>query len=98
MDDARIKARVAARERAAAIMELAVLECVEHVDVPLQDAFWDFIRKGLPESTRPESVGRAEAKSTPMTNNEARAFGATLWTQDEHFKGLPGVRYRPVPE
>ena len=28
----------------------------------------------------------------------ARAFGATLWTQDEHFKGLPGVRYRPVPE
>jgi predicted nucleic acid-binding protein len=28
----------------------------------------------------------------------ARAFGATLWTQDEHFKGLPGVRYRPMPE
>ena len=26
----------------------------------------------------------------------ARAFGATLWTQDEHFKGLPGVRYRPA--
>jgi predicted nucleic acid-binding protein len=26
----------------------------------------------------------------------ARAFGATLWTQDEHFKGLPGVRYRPT--
>ncbi len=24
----------------------------------------------------------------------ARAFGATLWTQDEHFQGLPGVRYR----
>ena len=21
--------------------------------------------------------------------------GATLWTQDEHFKGLPGVRYFP---
>jgi predicted nucleic acid-binding protein len=28
----------------------------------------------------------------------ARAFGATLWTQDEHFKGLPGVRYRPMRE
>jgi predicted nucleic acid-binding protein len=28
----------------------------------------------------------------------ARAFGATLWTQDEHFKGLPGVRYRPMPD
>jgi predicted nucleic acid-binding protein len=26
----------------------------------------------------------------------ARAFGATLWTQDEHFEGLPGVRYRPA--
>jgi predicted nucleic acid-binding protein len=24
----------------------------------------------------------------------ARAFGATLWTQDEHFEGLPGVKYR----
>jgi predicted nucleic acid-binding protein len=28
----------------------------------------------------------------------ARAFGATLWTQDEHFKGLPGVRYRLMRE
>ena len=24
----------------------------------------------------------------------ARGFGATLWTQDADFKGLPGVRYR----
>ena len=23
----------------------------------------------------------------------ARARNATLWTQDEHFKGLPGVKY-----
>jgi predicted nucleic acid-binding protein len=23
----------------------------------------------------------------------ARAYDATLWTQDEHFKGLSGVRY-----
>jgi toxin FitB len=23
----------------------------------------------------------------------ARAHGATLWTQDEHFNGIPGVRY-----
>lgn len=28
----------------------------------------------------------------------ARAYGATLWTQDEHFKGLPGIRYRPMRE
>lgn len=26
----------------------------------------------------------------------ARAFGATLWTQDAHFASLPGVRYFPV--
>jgi toxin FitB len=24
----------------------------------------------------------------------ARAFGATLWTQDADFEGMPGVRYR----
>ena len=24
----------------------------------------------------------------------ARAHGATIWTQDAHFEGLPGVRYR----
>ncbi len=23
----------------------------------------------------------------------AKAQGATLWTQDEHFRGLPGVKY-----
>ena len=26
----------------------------------------------------------------------ARTFEATLWTQDEHFKGLLGVKYRPA--
>ena len=25
----------------------------------------------------------------------ARRFGATVWTQDEGFEGLPGVNYRP---
>lgn len=25
----------------------------------------------------------------------ARLHGAVLWTQDEHFRGLPGVRYFP---
>ena len=25
----------------------------------------------------------------------AQAHGATLWTQDAHFEGLPGVRYFP---
>ena len=26
----------------------------------------------------------------------ARAYEATLWTQDEHLEGLPDVRYRPL--
>lgn len=27
----------------------------------------------------------------------ARRYRATLWTQDEHFQALPGVRYFPKP-
>jgi len=27
----------------------------------------------------------------------ARAYDATLWTQDEHFKGIEGVRYKEKP-
>lgn len=27
----------------------------------------------------------------------ARAYGATLWTQDADFENVPGVRYRPKP-
>ena len=27
----------------------------------------------------------------------AQTYGATLWTQDADFDGLPGVRYRPRP-
>jgi len=27
----------------------------------------------------------------------AQRYGATLWTQDEHFKDKPGVRYFPKP-
>ncbi len=26
----------------------------------------------------------------------ARARGATVWTQDEHFEGIEGVEYRPA--
>jgi len=27
----------------------------------------------------------------------ARAFDATLWTQDAHFDSIPGVQYFPIP-
>ena len=27
----------------------------------------------------------------------AREFSATLWTQDSHFEGLPGVKFFPKP-
>lgn len=37
------------------------------------------------------------AHKLPMADSiilaTARANGATLWTQDEHFRDLPGVRY-----
>jgi len=37
------------------------------------------------------------AMSLPMADSvilaTARTFGATLWTQDEHFKSVEGVRY-----
>ncbi len=37
------------------------------------------------------------ARSLPMADSviwaTARAFAATLWTQDEHFKDIQGVRY-----
>ena len=37
------------------------------------------------------------AMSLPMADSAilatARTFGATLWTQDEHFKSVEGVRY-----
>jgi len=37
------------------------------------------------------------AMSLPMADSvilaTARAFGASVWTQDEHFKAIEGVRY-----
>lgn len=42
----------------------------------------------------------ASEKRLPMADSvmyaSARAAGATLWTQDANFEGLPGVRYREV--
>jgi len=39
------------------------------------------------------------AHQLPMADSvilaTTRAFGATLWTQDADFEGLPDVRYRP---
>lgn len=38
-------------------------------------------------------------RKLPMADSiiyaSAREFGATLWTQDEDFQGLPGVEYSP---
>ena len=43
----------------------------------------------------------AAANGLPMADSliyaTAREFGATLWTQDGHFDGLPGVKYFPKP-
>ena len=41
----------------------------------------------------------AIANSLPLADSliyaTAQAYGATLWTQDQHFEGLPGVQYFP---
>lgn len=43
----------------------------------------------------------ASLNGLPMADSliyaTAQAHGATLWTQDAHFEGLPGVRYFPKP-
>jgi toxin FitB len=40
---------------------------------------------------------RAMRKGLPLADSliyaTAQLHGATLWTQDQHFEGLPGVRY-----
>ena len=41
----------------------------------------------------------ATAYNLPLADSliyaTAQAHGATLWTQDQHFEGLPGVQYFP---
>jgi toxin FitB len=41
----------------------------------------------------------AAANGLPMADSliyaTAQAHNATLWTQDAHFEGLPGVKYFP---
>jgi predicted nucleic acid-binding protein len=43
----------------------------------------------------------AAVNGLPMADSliyaTARRHGATLWTQDAHFDGLPGVRYFAKP-
>lgn len=45
------------------------------------------------------AAARSIAHRLPMADSmilaTARAYGATLWTQDADFKGMPGVEYRP---
>ncbi|HOE11946.1 MAG TPA: type II toxin-antitoxin system VapC family toxin [bacterium] len=40
------------------------------------------------------SLKHALPMADSMIYATARAYGATLWTQDEHFRKLPGVNYR----
>jgi hypothetical protein len=71
MDESRIKARVVARERATAIVELMSEEIALRVDLPSQEAFWEVIRKALPLVPRPKSKTLSQA----MSDVEAREFG-----------------------
>jgi predicted nucleic acid-binding protein len=50
-------------------------------------------------ATEAARIGLAEklAIADSIILATARAHGATLWTQDAHFRDVPGVRYVPKP-
>jgi len=54
------------------------------------------------DGTLAVSAARASVESRlPMAGSivlaTARAFGAVLWTQDDDFQGLPGIRFKMKP-
>jgi len=59
------------------------------------------MRKGIVADLTAEMATNAASISLqnriPMADSiiiaTAMAFGATIWTQDEHFKGLPNIRF-----
>ena len=51
---------------------------------------------GIALSAARMSIDNKLPMADSVTLATARTFEATLWTQDEHFKGLPGVKYRPA--
>ena len=75
-------AREAGEETAAAALSLMQRGKVVAVDVPL---IVDAALNGLP-------------LADSLIYATARFANATLWTQNAHFDGLPGVEYLPKPQ
>lgn len=54
----------------------------------------------LTDTLAMEAAALGWEQKLPMADSivlaTARAFGATLWTQDAHFASMPGVRYFPA--
>jgi len=50
------------------------------------------------ESVALQAASISQKHKLPMADSfiyaTARIYGATLWTQDDHFKGLPQVNYK----
>lgn len=82
MDENIIKRRVAAREKARTIIPLIIEEAAT-VEPDICDAFWDEIRKSLPQQPT-----QGAASDQPMTDEQARVFGFTEMPYGE-FKGQP---------
>jgi len=80
MDENVINRRIAARERARAIIPL-IAEEVAAIELDACDSFWDEIRKCLPQQPQ-------VSPDQPMTDEQARAFGLTEMPYGE-FKGKP---------
>jgi hypothetical protein len=59
--------------------------------------WWRWWRRCSRASTRRGASGRRSRRNCAAVGVTARAFDATLWTQDEHFQGLAGVKYIAKP-
>ena len=81
MDETIIRRRVSVRERARSVIALMVEEA-SSITPDICEAFWDEIRKSLPQST-PVALS-----NQPMTDEQARVFGLSPMPFGE-FKGWP---------
>jgi hypothetical protein len=81
MDENIIKRRVAAREKARAVVPLIIEEAAT-IEPDVLEAFWDEVVRSIPQ--QPVKA----TSDQPMTDEQARLFGFTEMPYGE-FKGQP---------
>jgi toxin FitB len=67
------------------------------IGVAVADTAADYMRQGQLVDFDAETALAAATNGLPFADSiiyaTAQELGATLWTQDAHFKSLPGVKY-----